>query len=144
MAVELPLEASTEELCQWWIAVGAQLNRELWQIKQRVEEYVRDQTEVVTPSGTLEAQSAGWVWDEEVIAKRYPQLIQNRRVTFSGTDDEVERALSLVTEELPTIEFSTSLAIDKRKALKMANAGGSVGEGLRQLRAPKPAKVVVR
>lgn len=133
-----------EELCEWWIEFGAPLNAKLWDAKRRVESYVRDRTVVETSRGTLEAQSAGWDWDEQSIAVGFPELVSEAWVRFSGAQKDVERALSIITEDVPALSFEVGQSIDKRTALKRANAGGTVGERLRELRTAKPAKVVIR
>lgn len=148
MAVSAPslpsVDADLDELAEWWVAHGSALNSRLYEIRRRVETYVRDRTTVDTPSGRLEAQSNGWEWKADDIAAEFPDLVSESVVEFKGTRDQIERVLSLVTEDVPGVDFEVSRTIDTRRAGKYANAGGEMGERLRELRSPKPAKVVIR
>jgi len=141
MIPELP---TIEDQCDWWASTGAELSRQVWDIRRRVEEYVRLQTLVTTSHGTLEAQSAGWEWQDDEVALTAPDLVTAATVTFTGSLSEVERVMGLVLEEVPGMDFSVGHKIDHRAANRRVNGGGMLGARLAVLRTPKPAKVVVR
>ena len=85
----------------------------------------------------------GVEWNTEAVAELVPALVSHMAVTFDGTQPEIERTLSLVTEQQPELAFSLKRTIDKPSLTGMIRAGGPMAEQLKACKTEK-AKLSVR
>ena len=76
-------------------------------------------------------------FDTDAVAEIAPALVSHMSVQFEGTQPEIERTLSLVTEELPSLEFSVKRTLDRPALTGMIRAGGETAEKLKACKTEK-------
>src|SRR5580700_1748456 len=109
----------------------------LWHAKRRLMDVVKDTGPIVTPFGRLGVEPTGYEYDDEAAAAIMPALITGASATFNGTLPEIERALSLVLEEIPTLEFSVKHTVDRKEMLRTIRLKGDAAALLEDCRTPK-------
>lgn len=138
--LDLPADATLEELAQWYaehFAEIKQIRSFLYVTSKRLTEYVREGGPVNTPSGILQIIPEGWIWDTEIIKAVMPVLVTGGKVTFeSDRQEQIERILSLVLEELPDIAYEVKWTVDKTAAANVIKQGGAAGDAVLQARKP--------
>jgi hypothetical protein len=129
-----------EELAVWWAAHVediAAVRSFLYRNSQRLTDAVREDGPFATPSGRLEIIPDGYSWNDELVAEVMPALITSAAATFSGTQQEIERTLSLVLEEIPGLSFDVKRIVDKVSAARVLREGGAAAEKLAPARTPR-------
>jgi hypothetical protein len=109
----------------------------LYVTSKRLTDWIRESGPVRTASGLLEILPDGWDYDADVIRDVMPVLLTGGAVTFKGTQSDVERAISLVTEEIPTLAYSLTWDVDKKAFAAVVKAGGEAAEKILPARKPK-------
>lgn len=114
----------------------------LYRAKRRLAEFIRDEGPLVTPVGKLMIQSSGYEYPDN-IATEFPTLGRHVVSFELDTLEQAERAISLVTEEMPNAEPSHQMKVDGKKAATLISQGGASAHRLLDLRKPKGAKLSV-
>jgi hypothetical protein len=109
----------------------------LWHAKRRLMEVVKDSGPIVTAAGRLGIEPTGYDYDDEAAAAIMPALVTSASVTFTGTQPEIERALSLVLEEIPAVEFSVKHIVDRKEMLRVIRMKGDAATLLDDCRTPR-------
>jgi hypothetical protein len=134
-----PDTASIEELAEFWAAHDAelrQISRWLYVVRRRLADAVRDAGPVITPSGRLGLEAAGYEYPSE-IAQEFPGLGKHVVTAMVDTIEQAERILSLVTEEVPAAQVSHDLKVDGRAASRLVQQGGDAAKRILDLRVAK-------
>jgi hypothetical protein len=134
-----PDTASIEELAEFWAAHDAelrQISRWLYVVRRRLGDAVRDAGPLITESGRLGLEAAGYEYPAE-IAQEFPGLGKHVVSAMVDTIEQAERLLSLVTEEVPTAQVSHDLKVDGRAASRLVQQGGEAAKRILDLRVPK-------
>lgn len=125
---------------EWFAKHGT----EYWKVLYRLRTFCADNGPVDLPDGRRVGLFAdGADWNVDAVAEIAPGLVSRMAVTFDGTVPEVERALSLVTEELPALEFSIKRTLDKPALTGMLRSGSETAERLKACRTDR-AKLQVK
>lgn len=128
------------ELATWYVENIEEIrawDSALWHAKRRLMEVVKDQGPIVTDAGRLGIEPTGYEYDDEAAAAIMPALVTAASATFTGTQPEIERALSLVIEEIPSIAFEVSHKIDRKEMLRVIRMKGDAAKLLEDCRTPK-------
>ena len=140
----MPETATIPETVVTDAAWFAQHGAEYWKVLYRLREWCKDNGPVTLADGRRVGLFADGVdWDTDAVAEIAPALVSRMAVTFDGTVPEIERALSLVTEEIPQLEFAVKRTIDKAALNGMVRGGGETAERLKACKTEK-AKLSVR
>jgi len=134
-----PDSASIEELAEYWAAHEAEIrafSSWLYRARRRLGDAVRDGGPILTQSGRLSLEAAGYEYPAE-IALEFPGLGSHLVQATVDTLEQAERVLSLVTEEVPTAEVKHELKVDGRAASALIQQGGAAAHRLLELRQPK-------
>ncbi len=134
-----PDTASVEDLAEYWAAHDAelrQISRWLYVVRRRLADAVRDGGPVITPSGRLGLEAAGYEYPAE-IAQEFPGLGKHVVTAMVDTIEQAERILSLVTEEVPAAQVSHDLKVDGRAASRLVQQGGDAAKRILDLRVAK-------
>jgi hypothetical protein len=134
-----PDTASIEELADFWAAHDAelrQISRWLYVVRRRLGDAVRDSGPVITASGRLGLEAAGYEYPSE-IAQEFPGLGKHVVTAMVDTIEQAERILSLVTEEVPAAQVSHDLKVDGRAASRLVQQGGDAAKRILDLRVAK-------
>ena len=134
-----PDTASVEELAEYWAAHDAelrQISRWLYVVRRRLGDAVRDAGPLITSSGRLGLEAAGYEYPAE-IAQEFPGLGKHVVSAMVDTVEQAERILSLVTEEVPTAQVSHDLKVDGRAASRLVQQGGDAAKRILDLRVAK-------
>jgi hypothetical protein len=99
-------------------------------------EAVRDGGPLITSSGRLTLQAGGYEYPSD-IAREFPGLGHHVVTAMVDTLEQAERALSLISEEIPSAELSHELKVDGRAAARLIHQGGEAAKRLLDLRVPK-------
>lgn len=138
--LDLPSDSTLDELAVWYsehFAEIKQLRSFLYVTSKRLTEHVREIGPIETPSGLLQIIPEGWIWDSEVIKAVMPVLVTGGKVTFTSEHQEqIERAMSLVLEEIPEIDYEVTWTVDKRAAANVIKQGGAAGDAVLAARKP--------
>ena len=138
--LELPPDSATiEELAAFWAAHEAelrQLSSWLYRARRRLSDAVRDGGPLITDSGRLGLEAAGYEYPPE-IAQEFPGLGHHVVTAIVDTVEEAERILSLVTEEVPSAQVLHDLKVDGRAAARLVNQGGEAAKRILDLRVAK-------
>src|SRR5258708_11856629 len=121
-----PDTASVEDLAEYWAAHDAelrQISRWLYVVRRRLADAVRDGGPVITPSGRLGLEAAGYEYPAE-IAQEFPGLGKHVVTAMVDTIEQAERILSLVTEEVPAAQVSHALTLGGGAAARLGREGG--------------------
>jgi len=134
-----PDTATVEELAEYWAAHEAEL-RELsswmYRVRRRLSDAVRDGGPIITGSGRLGLEAAGYEYPAE-IAQEFPGLGRHCVTAVVDTVEQAERILDLVSEEVPTAEVAHELKVDGRAASRLVQQGGTAAKRILDLRVPK-------
>jgi hypothetical protein len=134
-----PDTASIDELAVYWAAHQEEL-RELsswlYRVRRRLTDAVRDGGPIITPSGRLGLEAAGYEYPPE-IAQEFPGLGHHVVSAVVDTVEQAERILDLVTEEVPTAQVTHELKVDGRAASRLIHQGGDAAKRLLDLRVAK-------
>jgi hypothetical protein len=134
-----PDSASVEELATFWAAHEAelrQLSSWLYRARRRLSDAVRDGGPLITGSGRLGLEAAGYEYPAE-IAQEFPGLGHHVVSAIVDTIEQAERILSLITEEVPSAEVVHNLKVDGRAAARLVNQGGDAAKRILDLRVAK-------
>jgi hypothetical protein len=115
-----------------------------WSGRSLLLSWINDHGPIKLADGRLCGfQPDGNSWDADGVAAVMPSLIKSGDVTFHGTQEQVERLLSIALEEIPDIIFEVKLAVDATAANAVIRAGGPAAELLLPHRVSK-SKLGVR
>jgi hypothetical protein len=87
--------------------------------------------------------ASGTDYDADAIAEIAPALVSHMTLALDGTVPEIERAMSLVLEEVPALAWAIKRTIDKPALEGMIREGGETAERLKATKTAK-AKLSVR
>lgn len=125
---------TTAEAAEWW----AENNSRYWKCRAILLAHVNSEGPIKLHDGRLLGfQPDGNSWDGDGVMQAMPALIKNAEATFSGTVETVERLLSIVLEEFPTIGFSVKRTVDATAANAVVRAGGEAADRLLPFRVAK-------
>lgn len=119
----------------WW----ADHKDRFWKAMFRLRDYTRERGPIQLEDGRLVGQFAdGYEWDDAAVAMTFPDLVARTTATIGGSKADVERCLSLLVEEVPTVEIQ-AIAYDLRRdaVTGVLRAGGEAAERLEALRKEK-------
>ena len=140
MSTVVGIPDSVQTDAEWFAKHGT----EYWKVLHRLREWCASNGPVELPDGRKVGLFADGVeWNVEAVGELVPALVSHMAVTFDGTQPEIERTLSLVTEQQPDLAFSIKRTLDKPALTGMIRAGGEVAEQLKALKTEK-AKLSVR
>lgn len=134
-----PDTASIEELAEYWAAHEAEIrafSSWLYRARRRLGDAVRDGGPILTSSGRLSLEAAGYEYPAEIAAE-FPGLGSHVVQAIVDTLEQAERVLSLITEEVPAAEVKHELKVDGRAASALIQQGGAAAHRLLELRQPK-------
>ena len=140
--LELPDGATLDELAVWYAEHYTeikQIRSFLYVTSKRLTEYVRETGPIATPSGLLQIVPEGWIWDADEIKRILPSIVTGGKVSFtSDRQEQIERAISLVLEEMPDLaaEMVLTWSVDKQAAANAIKQGGAIGAALTAARKP--------
>lgn len=146
----LPLapEGDVDALAEWYAeneALLTELVRTVYRAKRHLEGRIKDEGPILTAHGMLDLEPKGYEWDASGVAAAVPALVKSRSATITGTPADVERALSLVSEDVPSITVtSDAWDIDKLAAARVIARGGPVAEQVEACRVKKSGKLELR
>jgi hypothetical protein len=138
----LPEDMSLDQLAEWFTEHFEEIKRIrsfLYQTSSRLTEWVRESGPQRTAHGLLEISPKGYLWDAEIIREVMPALLTGGKATFEGNQDQIERILSLVLEEVPEVAYEVKWTVDKYAAAAVIKAGGEAGEKVLAARKPDGA-----
>ena len=117
---------------------------EFWTARRLLLDYCAEHGPITLADGRRVGMfTDGSAWDADAVAEVVPALISRVAVTFEGSQEEAERALSLVTEEIPAMEFAVKRTVDRAAANGMLRVPGETAERLRACRLDK-SKLSIR
>jgi hypothetical protein len=134
-----PDTAPIDELAVYWAANQDQLkalSSWLYRVRRRLTDAVRDTGPIITPSGRLGLEAAGYEYPPE-IAREFPGLGRHCVTSIVDTVEQAERILDLITEEVPSAEVAHELKVDGRAASRLIHQGGDAAKRLLDLRVAK-------
>jgi hypothetical protein len=138
--LELPSDASLEELAAWYaehFAEIKQIRSFLYVTSRRLTDWVKEGGPVRTDSGLLEIVPDGYTWDSEMIRVVMPSLLTGGKLTFTSDQiAKIERILSLALEEVPDVDYEVFWTVDKYAAANVIKQGGEAGERVLEARKP--------
>jgi len=125
---------SVQEAAEHW----EERHSEYWKSRALLLEWVGINGPVQLEDGRLCGfQPDGNAWDADGVKEVMPALIKSGDVTFSGSQEQVERLLSIAIEEIPDVKFSVKLAVDATAANAVIRAGGEAAGKLLPYRVAK-------
>ncbi|MFN2463714.1 MAG: hypothetical protein ABR573_07420 [Candidatus Dormibacteria bacterium] len=134
-----PESATVEELAEYWAAHEAELKELsswMFRVRRRLGDAVRDGGPIITSSGRLGLEAAGYEYPAE-IAQEFPGLGRHCVSAIVDTLEQAERILDLVSEEVPGAEVAHELKVDGRAASRLVQQGGTAAKRILDLRVPK-------
>lgn len=138
--VERPPDTATiEELAEYWSTHEAEIrafSSWLYRVRRRLSDAVRDGGPILTSTGRLGLEAAGYEYPAEIAAE-FPGLGSHVVQATVDTIEQAERILSLITEEVPSAEVRHDLKVDGRAASALIQQGGAAAHRLLELRQPK-------
>lgn len=137
----LDAPASIQEDAAYFVANNARW----WKTLYRLRAYCSENGPIQLPDGKVVGHFAdGFSWDSSAVAQEFPNLITEVEASLVGSKQDVERALSVVLEEVPALRIgAVKHTVDKDAAAGTLRAGGSAAERLKPLRIEK-SKLQVR
>lgn len=141
MAIQTRPDASAtiEELSEFYAAHADEIREfDSWtfRVKRRLADAVRDNGPIITASGRVVLEANGYEYPEE-IGKEFPGLGQHVVTATVETLEQAERALSLLTEEIPTADVGHTVKVDGKKAASLIAQGGAAAHRILDLRVAK-------
>jgi hypothetical protein len=140
MSVATGVPEHVQEAAEMW----QERHANYWRSRAILLDWVSQNGPVKLADGRLCGyQPDGNSWDAEGVKDVMPSLIKSGDVTFHGSQEQVERLLSIALEEIPDIVFDVKLAVDATAANAVIRAGGPAAELLLPFRVSK-SKLGVR
>lgn len=134
MSVDLAVPEHVQEAAEYW----QERHATYWRSRALLLSWVIDHGPVRLADGRLCGyQPDGNAWDADGVKDVMPALIKGGEVTFFGTQEQLERLLSIALEEIPDIAFKVTLAVDATAANAVIRAGGEAAEKLLPFRVAK-------
>ncbi|MEA2646298.1 MAG: hypothetical protein QOE92_1381 [Chloroflexota bacterium] len=137
---DLPPDTATiEELAEAWALNAGELralSSWLYRVRRRLNDAIRDGGPLITSHGRLTLEAAGYEYPPE-IATEFPGLGSHVVSAVVDTQEQAERILSLVMEEVPSAEVAHELKVDGRAAARLVNQGGEAAKRILDLRVAK-------
>lgn len=135
-----PQAWSVHELATWFTPNLQQIRdvrKALSYIERRLSDAVRALGPMDVNGERLELLPDGYQWDDARVVEAMPILVKKSAVTFTGSKTDIERTLSLITEEQPDLSYEIEHTVDHVAATRVINAGGEAAEKLAPLRLRK-------
>jgi hypothetical protein len=123
----------------------AENNATFWRVLYRLRKWCADHGPVNLADGRRVGHFAdGTDWDVDAVAEIAPALVSRIALTYDGLPEEIERILSLTTEEVPQVVWTIERTIDKPALNGMIRAGGETAERLKACKTAKARLKVVQ
>jgi hypothetical protein len=123
----LSVPEHVQEAAEMW----QERHRTYWAGRSLLLGWIADHGPIKLADGRLCGfQPDGNAWDADGVKEVMPALIKSGAVTFSGSQEQVERLLSIALEEVPDIDFKVQLSVDATAANAVIRAGGDAAQKL--------------
>src|SRR5579859_2859406 len=134
MSVATEVPEHVQEAAERW----QERHSEYWKGRALLLSWISDHGPVKLADGRLCGyQSDGFQYDADGVREVMPSLIKNGEVTFHGTQEQIERLLSIALEEIPEIVYEVKLTVDATAANAVIRAGGPAADLLLPYRVAK-------